>query len=506
MYEVTMPKLSDSMEEGKIIEWKVKEGDAVKEGQVIAEVESDKAVMELECFQDGVLAKINKGDGAEVAVGEVIALIDAEGLDAEGATAEGRGRREREGETRRGRQAARSREARETARGRQAGTQDRAREEGAQGRAAQARRSTRTRTRRNSRRSCSDGTAVRACARGQPRDAAKPDLVHPSSFTLHPSGERVPISPYAKKLAADLGLDYSQLRGSGEGGRIVAADVEQAAKLLKPAAPRPEPPARKPSPDEELPALDLEPGEAEIEDASFRLKTQARRVTNAKHVIPHFYLTRGADVTALLARKDELKAKHGATITHLIMLACIRAIEQNPAVNRSYDRGKIIKWNGINLGLAVATDDGLTVAVLRNAGALSFADLVARSKDLVERAAAGKLSAAERRHPGLTITNLGMFDVEHFEPIINPPSSITLGVASALPDTIVRNGEIFIGHTMKLTASCDHRIVDGVTGAKFVASLVALLERPDELLEMIRERVDILVVGKELRPNSPSPT
>lgn len=420
MYEVIMPKLSDSMEEGKIIEWKVEEGDEVHTGDVLAEVESDKAVMELECFHDGVIDEIAFGNDAEVRVGEVIARIREAG----------------EGE-----EAARAKEAEPE--------EEPATEE-------------------------------------KPKREPRPRAAEP---------ERIAISPYARKLAHQKGVDYSQIEGSGPHGRIVARDIEEAAEEGAPAekAPTEEVPVPKakeePAAAEErhladvgLPALEVTEDEAEIEPVPFRLKTQARRVTAAKHVIPHFYVTRAVDVTRLMERQHERKEKSGVTLTHLVMLACVKAIGKHPEVNRSYDRGRLIKWKGIRLGLAVDTETGLTVAVIRDAQDLSLDDLVERTGPLVERARNGKLSADERRHATFTITNLGMFGVEQFTPIINPPSSITLAVAAALPSTVVGDGGIHIGRVMKLTAACDHRVVDGATAARFLQDLVPLLEDPDTLL------------------------
>ena len=481
MQEITMPKLSDSMEMGKIVQWRVKEGDKVREGDVLAEVESDKAVMELECFHDGSVAKIVHGDDTEVPVGEVIALIAAEGEEAATAPA-----------------------------------------------AAKA----------------AAPEKLKAEARPKPGKAAPAAAVkapppRPAPVS-RPEGERVAISPYARKLAEERGIDYTQLTGSGPAGRIIADDIEKASAAPVAAKPAPtarppagepspkkttpevEPLARalleryaldsaaivgtgaggritaddvikaltgkppkaiKPSPDEELPELDISDEEAEVQEASFRLKTLARRVTASKHVIPHFYVTSSVNVTQLLAKKDALKQKYGATVTHLIMLACLKALKAHPEVNRTYDRGRIIIWKGVHLGLAVDTDEGLSVAVLRDAQDLSLEQLVERTGALVERARSGKLTADERRHPTFTITNLGMFDVEEFQPIINPPSSMTLAVSSALPAPVVRDDAIYVARVMKLTASCDHRIIDGVTAARYLKDLKALLEVPDALLD-----------------------
>jgi len=467
MYEVAMPKLSDSMEDGKIIKWRVKEGDAVHEGDVLAEIESDKAAMELECFHDGRMARVVHGDGAEVKVGEVIAYVAGKDEDLKAAPAP---------------------------------------DASAAG------------PRRQSEVAVDQATTVPSPAHAA--SAAEP---------------RIAISPYARKLAESGGIDYTKLKGSGPHGRIMAEDVEKAAAARAPqqpvAAEKPTPrvpaepdveplaaalimrfrldasslagtgpdglilvedvvaavcgrpaalPAARP-PDEDLPPLEVAPDEA-VEDAPYRLKTQARRVTAAKHVIPHFYVTCSVDVTRLLEKRAELKATIGATVTHLVMLACLKALQGHPEINQTYDRGKVIKWKAVNLGFAVQTDQGLTVPVLAKADRLSLAEIVKQVATLTQTARAGKLSPDQRRHPTFTISNLGMFDVEEFAAILNPPSSVTLAVASARPAPVIRNGGIYIGQVMKLTASCDHRIIDGVMAARFLQDLKAILENPDALL------------------------
>jgi pyruvate dehydrogenase E2 component (dihydrolipoamide acetyltransferase) len=448
-----MPKLSDSMEMGKIIQWKVKEGDQVGEGDVLAEVESDKAVMELESFREGTVAEIRHADGEEVPVGQVIAVIRLAGEGPEAAP----GKRGEPRAAAAQKPPAAKAPAAEVARRPAAGTEEAA---------AKAK-----------------GAALPSAPTTAPR--AGPGLAEPRRTEAPRAGARVAISPYARKLAADKGVDYSAVKGTGPGGRITARDIERAAgagaavaQEAPPAAAR----AVKPSPDEELPAIEVAEGEADVEEASFRLRTQARRVVASQHVIPHFYVTVGANVAALFARKDELKAGLGATVTHLVAYACVQALKQHPEINWSYDRGRVIKWKGVHLGLAVETPQGLTVAVLRDAQKLSLRELVAQATALVERARAGRLGAQERRHPTFTITNLGMFGVEHFEPIINPPSSVTLAVSSALPAALVKDAAIHIGMVMKLTAACDHRIIDGAAAARFLSDLRALLESPDRLL------------------------
>jgi pyruvate dehydrogenase E2 component (dihydrolipoamide acetyltransferase) len=468
MYEVVMPRLSDSMEEGKIIKWRVKEGDAVREGQVLAEIESDKAAMELECFHDGRMAQILQGDGAEVAVGQAIAYISGAGEEVAPTT---------------------------------------------------------------------------SVAQAEVKPAAAP-VVQAASKKMEvalPEG-RIAISPYARKLAESRGIDYTKIKGTGPHGRIMAEDIEQAARAvanaqppkvepapLKPVAAevraaepdmeplasalikrfrvdpatlrgtgphgmilvddvvavlcvRP-PAAAKPPADEELPALEVSEDEATVEEASFRLKTQARRVTAAKHVIPHFYVTANADVTRLLERRADLKARIGATVTHLVMLASVKALRVHPGINCTWDRGRIIRWKHVNLGLAVETEQGLTVAVLAEAENLALPEVVRRTTDLAERAREQRLTAEDRRHPTFVISNLGMYDVEEFQAILNPPASVTLAVASAHAAPVIRDGGIYIGKVMRLTASCDHRVIDGVGAARFLQELKRLLENPETLLE-----------------------
>jgi pyruvate dehydrogenase E2 component (dihydrolipoamide acetyltransferase) len=491
MYEITMPKLSDSMQEGKIIAWKVKPGARIREGDVLAEVESDKATMELECFHSGVLSKIVHGDGSEVPVGEVIGYIDAEAVGAEPAAEK--------------KVAARPAVA-EAAKA----TQEPASQEQSVARAISPRSGKIARptpeTEVAGRESPPEpmATAEPPAQKPAPKEKpqAAPKAAAPQPAPAAASAEtRIAASPRARKLAQEKGIDLSQVKGTGPGGRIIAQDIEplspgRAAPAEKPdeATPAKRPPVAssaaeekrptiKPSPDEELPAIDVTEAEAEVVEASYRIKTQARRVTAAKHVIPHFYITRSIDVTRLFARKEELKQKYGATITHLIMLAALKALKAHPEANRSYDRGRIIKWKGINLGLAVDADEGLTVAVIPNAQGLSLKEIVERTRALVEKARSGKLTPEERRHPTFTVSSLGMFDVEQFEPIINPPSAITLAVASALAAPVVKGDKIEVGRVMKLTLSCDHRIIDGVTAATFLGELKRLLENDAELLK-----------------------
>lgn len=314
------------------------------------------------------------------------------------------------------------------------------------------------------------------------RAGAAPPARKPSAAAPAVVGEvksakapEVNADPMAISIAKKYGVDVAALHGTGTNGRVTVDDVMTA-----------RPPeccvSAPPSPDEELPPIDVTPEEADVADAPFRVKTQARRVTASKHVIPHYYLTRSIDVTELLDRKSELKSNHGASITHAVMWACLQTLKKHPDVNRSYDRGKIVTWKHVRLGLAVATDQGLTVAVLAAPEDLTLMEVATRAGELVERARAGKLKPEERKHATFTITNLGMFGIEEFMPVINPPSSVTLGVAAALEKPVVKNDAIAVGRVMKLTMSCDHRILEGAPASAFFRDLQKLLERPEDIL------------------------
>lgn len=426
MHEVTMPKLSNTMEVGQIISWHVKEGDTVGEGDVLAEIESDKAVVELECPHGGVLARIVCGEGEEVPVGGVIAYVGAEGEELP--PEEKWPGKERPAEPKK--------------------------EQPGVGRSAPA---------------------------AAPAEAEKLKPAEAEPAAAGTPGGRIAISPAARKLAQERGIDYRRLKGSGPGGRILTADVENAAVERPPV--RPERLATAgPSTGEEMPVLEVGSDEADIEELPFRMKTMVRRLVAANQAIPRFYLTGSAEVTALMQRMDELREKHGATVTHVVMLACLKALERHPEVNRSYDRDRIIKWKDVNLGLAVDTDKGLTVGVIPKAQGLSLKEIVEKTRPVVEAARTGKASAERSRHPTFTITNLGMFGVDEFAPVINPPSSVTLAVAAALEKPVVRDGQIRVGKVMNLTLSCDHRVLDGATAARFLKDLKQLLETPDRLL------------------------
>jgi pyruvate dehydrogenase E2 component (dihydrolipoamide acetyltransferase) len=504
MFEVTMPKLSDSMEEGKILEWRKKEGDYVEEGDIIAEIESDKAAMELECFSHGVLKEIAHKADDVVPVGEVIAVIDdsaereSAGEGAEKPPEKEKRPKEKKEEEVKGKPEAEEEKPRPLPE--ESGAAAKAREE------------------------------EEKVAKTPEKEIPTPPESLREKIEISLPADMVKASPNARALAAKKGIALESIKGSGPGGRILARDIEKPEGKHTPAgaeeaAPsRPRGPAdllalelaekfeidikevegtgkcgrvttadilafqkkveeeRLRRPDEEIPEVKFAPDEAEVEEASFTRKTIARMVVASKHVIPHFYVTKTVDATKLLKMKDEYKKKMKLSITHLLVRAAVRALQEIPEANWSWDRGRIIKWKKINIGLAIQTDEGLTVAVLRDAGAKKIEEIVKEARQLVERAKKGRLRQEDRTNATFTISNLGMFDVESFVAIINPPSSCTLAVASSIPSPVVVNGKVEVRDVMKLTMSCDHRIIDGVTAANLLGEIKRLVEHPRELV------------------------
>ncbi len=439
------------------------------EGDVLAEIETDKAVMELESFRAGVVAELVRRDGEVVAVGEVIARVAEAAEAAQPAVSESEGTDAAPEEP----------EARVSTGGR---------EEEVPGETASSAPESR------------DRRAVADLAEGQRRAAVRDEVPLPGA---HPLAERggqhsprptpparppaqpetgrsgatagLKASPRARRLAREKGVDLTGLRGTGPEGRVTTADVEAApaGSLLRGS------PGRVERADEELPPVTFPEGEAEVEEVSFYQKAAIRRVVASKHVIPHFYVARTVRADALRKRKEE--AGEGVTVTHLVLRACALALEEFPEANRSYDRGRWIRWKVTNLGLAIQTDAGLVVGVLRGAQGRDLVWIADGARRLVERARRGQLKPEERANATFTLSSLGGFGVESFSAIINPPSAMTLAVGSVRPAPVVEAGKVVPAEVLTLTLSCDHRVVDGVLAARFLGEVAGLLENPTRL-------------------------
>lgn len=439
---IRMPRMSDTMEEGNIVSWLKEEGDEVEAGETLAEVETDKATMELDSYFDGVLLHIAVKEGP-VPIDGVIAVIGEEGEDWKAAVKEAEssnGKAESETEDKAERK-----------------TEDKAESEKAE--------------------------ATDSDSDGQ-RQADSEE------------GQRIKASPLARSMAKEAGLDISAINGSGDGGRIVKRDVEEAMEQAQAApkkaeAPKAEPAPQAPAPAKEAPAakvpeFSISGGGDNYEEkpVSQMRKTIARRLGESKFTAPHFYLTVEMNMGRAMEVRKRLNevAPTKISFNDLVVKACALALRQHPAVNSSWLGDKIRYNKDVNIGVAVAVDEGLLVPVIRYADMKSLSQINIEVKTQAGKAKERKLSTEEMQGNTFTISNLGMFGIEEFTAIINPPDACILAVGGIIEKPIVKDGELAVGHMMKVTLSCDHRVVDGATGAQFLNTVKGILEDPIRML------------------------
>jgi pyruvate dehydrogenase E2 component (dihydrolipoamide acetyltransferase) len=413
MQTIIMPKMGDAMEEGTLVRWLKQEGDAVQEGEPIAEIATDKATVEIEAPISGVLRGIRVAENAVVPVNTPLAYILQEG---ESLPADGDGKA---------------------------------------------------------------SAPPDAAAAPQPAPTAVAAAPKPAP-TPTDGEERVLASPLARKIAAEHGIDLRQVQGTGPKGRIVERDVlahlEARRATAVPAAAAPAP---TPAP---APALAAAPAEGRTETLTRLRQITAQRTTEAHQTIPHFYLTMEIDMeeaVALRQRLNQLDESLRVSVNDLIVKACAVAIEQHPIVNASYQNGQLVHPNGVHIGIAVAVEQGLLVAVLRHCEGKSLRRIAQESQTLIQKAREGKLLPDEMTGNTFTVSNLGMFGIEQFTAIINPPASAILAVGATKRAPVVQeDGTIVARQRMKVTLSCDHRVLDGAVGAQFLQTLKQVLENP----------------------------
>ncbi len=448
---IDMPKLSDTMTAGTLVKWLKNEGDAVSVGDMLAEVETDKATMELESFEEGVLLKRLVTDGSEVPVGAPVAAIGEKGekFD-ESSVKQDTAPKDSEKES--------GEPGKEKKDGQDSGKkeQDSGREE--------------------KKESPKEKPVSDASASGTPKKAESDET---------PSG-RIKISPLARRLAREHGLPIEKIEGSGPGGRIVKADVLDAVEKggIKPAA----------SPETNLPAVSGGAiAEARDIPVSNMRGTIARRLLESKTQIPHYYLEAEINAGPLLETRAAVNAslqdlppeKGGAklSVNDFVMKACAEALRRVPAVNASWEGASIKQHPAANVSFAVAIDDGLITPVIFDAHAKTLRHISAETKSLAAKAKNKKLKPEEFTGGTFCVSNLGMFGIDRFSAIINPPNAAILAVGGTRKIPVINaDDEIEIGHRMVLTLSCDHRVVDGAMGAQFLAALRELLENPALML------------------------
>ena len=403
--KVVMPKLSEAMETGKIIKWLKKEGDRVQGGDILAEIETDKADVEMEAFGAGVLRKILVSAGEKAPVGTLIGVIAEPAEDIAAVLV-------------------------------------------------------------------SAPIPAGAGAVGIPA----PALTAPTAVATG----RVKASPLAKKIAAQTGVDLRLIRGSGPGGRIIRRDVEAATAATVTVATAPVTVAAAPV------TAPIVPG-VEYEDRPFsQIRAAiARRMPLSKAPVPHFYVTSEVAMDRAWDLREELNALEGQpkiSVNDFVVRACALALLKHPGVNASFQGESIRVWHRAHIGIAVALEDGLITPVLRDSHAKSLAQIAVEARDLAERARARKLRATELSGATFSISNLGMYDVTEFSAIINPPEGAILAVGSVRRVAVVDDAGLGVGRRMALTLSCDHRVMDGAMGARFLQDVKRLLEEPLRLL------------------------
>ncbi len=437
---ILMPALSPTMEKGNLAKWLKKEGDTVKSGDIIAEIETDKATMEVEAVDEGTIAKIVVPEGtADVPVNQVIAVLAGEGEDVKSAAA-GAGKA-----------------APATAKPQAAAPAQK-----------------------------EQAPAPKAEAPPQPA-ASQPAAPAPQPSS---SGSRVFASPLAKRLAKESGIDISRVQGSGPHGRVIQRDVEGAKSGtgMKPSAGAPAAPSIAPSmSDAQVRAL-FEEGSYEVVPHDGMRRTIAQRLTASMQTIPHFYLTMDCNIGKLLAAREDINAaapknKEGKpayklSVNDFVLKALALALQRIPDANVSWTEGAMLKHKHSDIGVAVAIPNGLITPIIRNAESKSLSTISNEMKDFAARARARKLKPNEYQGGTSAVSNLGMYGIKDFTAVINPPHSTILAVGAGEERAIVKNGKIEAAHIMSVTLSCDHRAVDGALGAELIGAFKTLIENP----------------------------
>ncbi len=462
MAEVTMPRLSDTMEEGTIASWLKKPGDAVSKGEVIAQIETDKATMDLTAFEAGTLQEILAPEGSTVQIGKPVARIGS-GAGASSGSSSGSG----SGSGSKVAPAAASESAAPPA---AEPTEQRAptaagapATDSAANARAEPRRSPESRTAEPAPRGA-DGTPPADTARAEPQRSPESD-------------GKVRASPVARHIAAAHGLDLSQIQGTGPQGRVIRSDVEAA---LSNAGTAPQAEAQAPQPTEQQ--KQPTEGDKKVQLSQMR-RTIARRMAESTRTVPHFFLTVTVDATELVKlRKQITEQGIKVSFNDLVVKAAATALRKMPDVNVSFAEDSLIKHAQVHIGIAVATDRGLIVPVIRDVDKKPLSQIVQEARDLAEKAQTGKLQPNDYTGGTFTVSNLGMFGIEQFNAVINLPEAAILAVGAILKEPAEHQGEIALRDRMRLTLSVDHRALDGATGARYLQVLKDLLEKPLLLL------------------------
>ena len=445
-----MPKLSDTMSEGTLVAWKKKKGDQVSAGEVLAEIETDKATMEWESPEDGTLADIYVQEGGKVNVGDKIAFIRGEGEEApaQEASAQKKGKEpDSAGEKKNKPQAETEKPAPARAEQEEIAPPQQKRGEG----------------------------AVSAALDEEKQQKPEP-------IGREHEQPRVKASPVARRIASELGVDLFSVKGTGPEGRVTETDVRATAKS-QPVAAGVSPAGKQPA------RLPLQAGESARIQLSGMRKIIAQRLVESLGPVPHFYLTIEINAGPLMEAREELKsAGEGAdaakiTVNDFVLKAAVMAAVKVPRVNASFDKESIVQYANVDLGVAVAIEDGLLTPVIRDAQDKSLREISALAKDLAHRARNKRMKPEEFQGGTFTISNLGGMGIDSFSAVINPPQGFILAVGKITKVPVIDDcDQLVVGHRMSITMSCDHRVIDGALGAEYLKELRHLLENPALLM------------------------
>ena len=416
---ITMPRLSDTMTDGTVASWLKKEGDSVEEGDILAEIETDKATMEFECFYEGTILYIGVQEGETAPVDSLLTIIGPAGTNVSAIIAGG------------------------VAIGATS--------------------------------SVANSTETEIEKKEDKVEATKAPDVH---TTINNSGGRIFASPLAKKIAADKGINLANVAGSGENGRIIKKDVENYIPAVKPT----EAAVSSVAPVVSFTTEGEEKSE-EIKNSQMR-KAIAKSLGSSKFSAPDFSLNIEVNMDSAMASRKTINSIPDTKVSFndMVVKACAMALQKHPQVNTSWTDNNTIYHSHIHVGVAVAVDDGLLVPVVKHTNHMSLTQIGATVRDLAGKARNKKISPVEMQGSTFTVSNLGMFGIENFTSIINQPNSAILSVGAIVEKPVVKNGQIIVGNTMKLTLTCDHRTVDGAVGAQFLQTLKTFIENPVTML------------------------
>ena len=416
---ISMPRLSDTMEEGTVATWLKNVGDKVEEGDILAEIETDKATMEFECFYEGTILYIGVQEGETAPVDSLLTIIGPEGSDVSAIIANG-------------------------------------------------------------------GASTSNEKAASPETKEEKVVEETKSSTLHNatnnSGRRIFASPLAKKIAADKGINLADINGSGENGRIIKKDVENYIPSAAAVTPVETSQSESSQPIMSFVTAGEEKSE-EVKNSQMR-KAIAKSLGNSKFTAPHYYLNIEVDMSNAMASRKTINAipETKVSFNDMVVKACAMALQKHPQVNTSWTDNNTVFHSHIHVGVAVAVSEGLLVPVIKHTNQLSLTQIGATVRDLAGKARDKKIKVEEMQGSTFTVSNLGMFGIESFTSIINQPNSAILSVGAILEKPVVKEGQIVVGNTMKLTLACDHRTVDGAIGAQFLQTLKTFIENPVTML------------------------